>query len=530
MGFRLRKRVDNEEQLRRMSQRIRAHLDSAEVLRESVEQLLRALTPDRISIWLPVGGRLMRAAVGGSSLRVPPKNGPERSLQRAYSSRRTIARAGRVAAPIIAPRSGTLGVLMAEGTDVEGAAGLIEEMATEIGYALEAANLYEKAIAQRERAETILRRVGDAVVVTDNAGLIKGWNRSAEDTLGVPEAAAVGRTCSAVLGLHDDTGPLRCDQRCALLDRIRDGGADEVWRRHADGRRQPLLATAAPVVEGGLTSEIVHSFRDITKLKQADEAKTMFLATASHELKTPLTVIQGFAQLLGSGRVTEGPEQDEALDAIERRAKQLNMIVDRLLLSSRIEAGRAEVQLERMNIGPLLEKESRESSVAGGRRIRFTKQDEPVEVVADAQAVTVVLQHLLDNARKYSPEGSPVEVRVWNEANTVAFSVHDEGIGMDGEQVLQCFDKFWQAESTDVRRFGGTGIGLFIVRSMIEAMDGTIHVDTAPGRGATFTVRLRRADGMPEPAGNGTEIHSETPPEPSVIREFMRQLGIPSRK
>jgi signal transduction histidine kinase len=105
----------------------------------------------------------------------------------------------------------------------------------------------------------------------------------------------------------------------------------------------------------------------------------------------------------------------------------------------------------------------------------------------------------------------------------VSISVSDHGIGMDAEQAEHCFDRFWQAESTDVRRFGGTGIGLYIVQSLVDAMDGTITVDSEPGEGTTFAVHLRREGAVPEQApmaGAG---------EPTSIREFMRQIGVPER-
>ena len=112
---------------------------------------------------------------------------------------------------------------------------------------------------------------------------------------------------------------------------------------------------------------------------------------------------------------------------------------------------------------------------------------------ADAQAFVTVIDHLLDNAIKYSPGGEPVEVDVQVTGDEVRVRVTDAGIGMDAEQAARCFEKFWQAESTDVRRFGGTGIGLYIVHSLVEAMKGDIEVSSVPGAGTAFTVTLRRA-------------------------------------
>jgi signal transduction histidine kinase len=114
-------------------------------------------------------------------------------------------------------------------------------------------------------------------------------------------------------------------------------------------------------------------------------------------------------------------------------------------------------------------------------------------VLADKEAVTTIVDHLLDNAVKYSPDGGPIEATAHADESWVELRVADQGIGMDAEHVAHCFERFWQAESSDVRRFGGTGIGLYIVRSLAEAMGGEVHVESMPRRGSTFVVKLLRA-------------------------------------
>jgi two-component system phosphate regulon sensor histidine kinase PhoR len=144
--------------------------------------------------------------------------------------------------------------------------------------------------------------------------------------------------------------------------------------------------------------------------------------------------------------------------------------------------------------------------------------------VADPGAFTTVVDHLLDNAVKYSPEGGPVVLGAEASNGYVRVKVADRGVGMTSEQAARCFDKFWQADSTDERGFKGSGIGLYIVRSVVEAMGGRIEVDTAPGRGTTFTFSLRRADPeTTEPA----VLEDRRAGEDSIVREFMRQIGIP---
>ncbi|HWI04574.1 MAG TPA: HAMP domain-containing sensor histidine kinase, partial [Acidimicrobiales bacterium] len=208
---------------------------------------------------------------------------------------------------------------------------------------------------------------------------------------------------------------------------------------------------------------------------------------------------------------------------IERRSVELTKIIDRLLLSSRIEAGRVDLTLAPTDMAPLLWERAEALAAATDRTISVKVPGDLPAVHGDAQACVTVVDHLLDNAIKYSPGGQPVEVEMRGAGDDVVLTVTDAGVGMDAEQAARCFDKFWQAESTDVRRFGGTGIGLYIVRSLVEAMHGDIAVSSVPSAGTTFTVSLRRA--LAEAPHGGVTPGTE----PSVIREFMRQIGVPMR-
>lgn len=386
--------------------------------------------------------------------------------------------------------------------------------------------LQEKATATSERlqgrADKILEHVADAVVVTDALGRMVVCNPAAERLIGRPSTAAAGAPCHELLGLHRGERPLDCSAGCGLLQAPATTG-HELWRQDASGRRQPLLAEAAEVPTPDGRSEIVHSIRDITRLKQAEEAKTLFLATASHELKTPLTVISGFASTLLRYPDIDEAMRTSALDAIWSRSVELTRIVERLLLSSRIEAGRLDLELSSLDVLPLLR--DRVTTIAAGisRRITFIAADDVPPAIGNSSALTTVVDHLVDNAVKYSPNGEPVAVTVTADEQVVRVAVADRGIGMDEEQSAHCFDRFWQAESTDVRRFGGTGIGLYIVQSLVEAMGGTVSVTSAPGQGSTFSVQLRREDAVPrQSVDSGVG-------EATSIREFMRQIGVAER-
>jgi signal transduction histidine kinase len=362
----------------------------------------------------------------------------------------------------------------------------------------------DRVVRLHGKSDAILTGVAEAVIVTSPDGRIAQWNRAAETTFACPFESALRRTCHDVLALRIDTRELDCRTGCALLA-LHDAngtvtGSDvEVWRLETTGQHQPLLATALPVVDrDGTVVEVVHSFRDITRLKQADEAKTLFLATASHELKTPLTVIRGFSQmlLLPDSQMSE-EERAAALRAIDVRARQLTGIVERLLLSSRIESGRIDLTLEEVDASPILYERVASLRAATARDVTLEVDDDLPSLLVDPAAFTAVVDHLLDNAVKYSPGGGTIVLFATVVDDHVELTVSDEGVGMTQEQVAHCFERFWQAELTDVRQFGGTGIGLYIVRSLVEAMYGRITVSSAPGEGSAFTVAVLRADRAP---------------------------------
>jgi signal transduction histidine kinase len=179
---------------------------------------------------------------------------------------------------------------------------------------------------------------------------------------------------------------------------------------------------------------------------------------------------------------------------MQTRAAELGRIIDRILLSSRIEAGRAQIAMRGVALEAIVRDRTEALRSASGRDVRAEVAGAVPDALADPAAFTTVLDHLLDNALKYSPHGGTVAVTLRGAGDRIELRVADQGIGMTPEQATRCFDRFWQADSGDARRFGGTGIGLHIVRSLVLAMGGDIGVETAPGRGSTFLVTLQRAD------------------------------------
>ncbi|MGQ0432474.1 MAG: ATP-binding protein [Microthrixaceae bacterium] len=377
------------------------------------------------------------------------------------------------------------------------------------------------------RASLILEHLAEPIVVTGLDARVTQYNAAAAGLLSVPVGAA---TCEAVLGLHVGGRPVDCSAGCGLLNvaASRDSGGAEATACAASPHPVPVMVSVAEIPgASGETVEYLHTLRDITKLKLADEAKTLFLATATHELKTPVTVIAGFLQTIAEPGVPD-ELRATAIEVMQRRADELSGIIERLLLASRIESGGLDLELRPVDAASIARERTSSLASATDRAITLSIADMVPLLLGDEAALATVVDHLLDNANKYSPPESEIAVAIVADDNDVILEVGDKGDGMTSEQAAHCFDRFWQADPTSRRKVGGTGIGLYIVRSLVESMRGAISVASTPGEGSVFTVRLRRAD-APEPPPPGPGVDRRAP-EPSIVREFMRQIGVDTQE
>ncbi|HEX9528376.1 MAG TPA: histidine kinase dimerization/phospho-acceptor domain-containing protein, partial [Streptosporangiaceae bacterium] len=247
--------------------------------------------------------------------------------------------------------------------------------------------------------------------------------------------------------------------------------------------------------------ELVVDFRDVTAAKELEEAKDLFLATTSHELRTPITVVQGFASTLATRwDQLADTERRAAVRTIAERAGSLGRLVEQLLLGSRAGADQLPV-----NNGPF-----DLDAVLRGAVAAFRPLSDKHVVVAeipdglpsasgDTMATDIIVGQLLENAFKYSPDGGTVSVRarVKGEGEVgggwIEVTVEDEGVGIADGDHERIFDRFFQAETGDRRRFGGVGIGLFIVRRLAEAQHGEVTASTRPSGGTAMCLRLRPA-------------------------------------
>ncbi len=235
--------------------------------------------------------------------------------------------------------------------------------------------------------------------------------------------------------------------------------------------------------------------RDVTREREVDRMKTEFISIASHELRTPMTSVYGFAELLLLRAKDIPREQRSWVETIHRESKRLSAIVEDLLNVSRIEAGRLSLNIGPTAVLPLVKRIVQQLQLGhASHQLRVDSDGGPSEVLADADKLQQVLYNLVDNALKYSPGGGEVLISARRGAdNSIVFCVRDQGLGIPQEEIPKLFTRFHRVERPETTGLRGTGLGLYIAKSLVEMMSGRIWVESKVNEGSAFYVSLPAA-------------------------------------
>jgi len=367
--------------------------------------------------------------------------------------------------------------------------------------------------AERERFRTTLTSIGDAVMVTDAQGRVTLLNPVAEALTGW-DADAIGRPVETVFRIVNEESrePVENPVGKVLREGAVVGLANHTVLIGRDDRERPIDDSGAPIRDGrGRVVGVVLVFRDITerrateqRLRENDRRKDEFLAMLAHELRNPLAPIRNAAHTL-----TLLGQPDERLrwvsGVIERQVGLLTRLVDDLLDVSRITSGKITLNRERVPVAAVIAQAVETARPAAESRretLEVDVADDVGVVEGDSARLIQAVGNLLDNAIKYSEEGGRVRLTARAEAPDVVIVVRDEGVGIDAELLPHVFDLFTQADRSLERRQGGLGIGLTLVRRLVEMHGGRVEVASeGAGRGSEFTIRLPRlAVAAPAPA------------------------------
>jgi len=241
-----------------------------------------------------------------------------------------------------------------------------------------------------------------------------------------------------------------------------------------------------------------------SRREQLDRLKDEFVLTASHELRSPLTSVQGFAELLMLERDSLTPRQAETVEVILDNCRHLVRLLNDLLDLARSDAGRLSIQPRPTEVAPLVEdvvRTMRAQTEAGGQHLRENLPPGLPPIDVEPDRIRQILVNLLTNAHEYTPEGASIEIGARALGAEVEISVSDNGPGIPEEQLQRIFDRFTRGDAGLTQRVGGTGLGLAISKSLAEAHGGSISAESTVGQGSTFRLRLPVATGT-APAGD----------------------------
>jgi PAS domain S-box-containing protein len=354
----------------------------------------------------------------------------------------------------------------------------------------------------------LLDKLPAAAYTCDADGLITYYNRRAVDLWGRAPALndAVDRYCGSFKLFAGDGSPIAHD-RCWMALALRDGkeyNGHEIVVERPDGSRLTALAHANPFQdETGRVFGAVNVLVDISERKRVEEAlraadrnKNDFLAMLAHELRNPLAPLRNGLEIMRRAGV-QGSVSAEAYTMMERQLGHMVRLIDDLLDVSRITRGKVKLQKERIDIATVVQdavETSRQLIDAAGHHLSVQLPQRPVFISADRTRLAQVFANLLNNSAKYTPPGGHIQLTVRRLGTDVVVSVKDDGTGIQPDMLAKVFEAFMQADRSLERSQGGLGIGLSLVKGLVQMHGGTVEARSdGPGRGSEFIVRLSDA-------------------------------------
>jgi len=374
---------------------------------------------------------------------------------------------------------------------------VLASFADQAAIAVNNAQLYEATAQEKRRLDAILEYSADGVLILNAAYRITVFNRALVRLSGWPAAQALDRP-------HDEI------IRWAHLETEQDlsGAVAEGWPstsaqpiyvegdlRRRDGGTVSVGITYAPLFDReGQLINVIANVRDITRFREADEIKSVFISVISHELKTPVALIKGYADtLLRKDACWDQETMQRSLNVILEETERLNRLIDNLLDASRLQAGVLQMEMEETAIDEL----------AARMADRFRTQTQIHEIVVnfpsdfpavegDVNRLEQALNNLLSNAIKYSPDGGRIEVSGRIKPEEVIVTVSDQGLGIPLDEQPRVFERFFRGTRERDQRASGAGLGLFLAKAIVEAHGGRIWVENNPDEGVSFSFALPR--------------------------------------
>ncbi|MFO9689822.1 cell wall metabolism sensor histidine kinase WalK [Weissella confusa] len=343
---------------------------------------------------------------------------------------------------------------------------------------------------ERRRLDSVLEHMTDGVIATDRRGSINIINTAALQMTGMEDSnVALGQSILEVLQIAD-----RYNLR-ELLD-----NQDELLLDFSNDERQLIIRAYFSLIQraSGFISGLVIVLHDVTEQQRIEEERRQFVSNVSHELRTPLTSVKSYVDALQEGAI-EDPEVAKSFLAVaqDETTRMIHMIND-LLELSRMDSGTMKLETEYVNVGELFNYilNRFDMIIANDDKpekyytIKREITDSQIWVELDTSKFTQVVDNIMNNAIKYSPDGGVITARMIDRKTEVVLSITDQGLGIPKKDLGHIFDRFFRVDKARSRAQGGTGLGLAISKEIIERFGGKIWVDSSEGQGSTFSISL----------------------------------------
>ncbi len=355
------------------------------------------------------------------------------------------------------------------------------------------------ATEQKARAEALFYSIGDGAITTDEFGRITRINPVARRILGYNKADVLGEWFPQKIIMVDAN-----DRAVNLIDRpiakaFLTGRSifQKGYYRRKTGQKVPVSISVSPILANGKPLGAIEVFRDISFEEEVDRMKSEFISLASHQLRTPLSSIKTYSHMLQDGYMGEiSGTQAKALQTIVEAADRMNELISTLLNITRMEGGAVAANARDLRIDLLVQEVAKELSVqatekgvnlsvaVGGKHLKTIRSDRAI--------LKEILTNLVSNSIKYTPSKGAIKIRVRLRADTVLVRVSDTGWGIPKYSQDQIFSKFFRAENIVKRETSGTGLGLYLVKGLVEAVNGRIWFESHEGKGTDFFLSLPR--------------------------------------
>lgn len=376
---------------------------------------------------------------------------------------------------------------------------LLDVFANQAAVAVTNARLFEAVNQERRQLDAILENAADGFCIMSVSHKVERWNRALARLTGITAADAIGHN-------YDDL--FRWAQRTRGLNLVDAEAAGwptpasvpiyvegEVLRK--DDSPLAVGVTYAPLFDRDAhLVNLIASVRDITRFREAEQLKSTFISVISHELKTPVSLIKGYAGTLRREDANWEPAVvQQSLAVIEEEADRLTGLIENLLDASRLQAGGLRLQREECQLAEIAARiAARFQTQTTIHRINTRFPDNFPIIKGDEERLGQVLSNLVSNAIKYSPDGGAITIAGRVLAQEIVVGVSDEGPGLPPDEVQRVFDRFYRATTLATERASGAGLGLYLARAIVEAHAGRIWVESPVGTGAAFLFSLPRED------------------------------------